>query len=494
MTDISVEMIGISKRFGKIQALDKVNFAAPSGEITSVVGENGAGKSTLMKILYGMSKPDTGEIRLNGKTVKINSTSDAIKHGIGMVHQHFMLADGLTAFENIIIGDERTGKSGLIKFKSLRHEIRSLMKVTGLEIDLDVRTEDLPVGVQQKIEIIKLLYRDSRILILDEPTAVLTPQEVNEFFSSLRKLAESGKTVILITHKIDEVLSVSNSVTVLKRGKVIASYSSESLTRETLASALSGEKIHTTRLEKKNHSCEVLLDVKDLSVTNDRGVTVINGISFEVKKGEILGIAGVEGNGQTELMEALCGIRKYQGEIKINGEKPNTSQIAHIPADRLKEGIVKEFSVEENILLGRHRERKFSEHYRINFRTLRKFTKFIIEEYDVNPPYPESLITGLSGGNQQKVVAGRELTKDSTLIIASQPTRGLDINATEFIHNRLIIEASKAKAVIIISSDLDELLKLSHRIAVLYRGSFSAILESSETNEQEIGLYMTGLK
>lgn len=488
-------MNGISKSFGELKALTDVNFSASQGEITAVVGENGAGKSTLMKILYGLIQPDSGTIKINGKNEKISSPSQAIKLGIGMVHQHFMLAGNLTALENIILGKEKTGFGGVLKLTSARKIIQTLACENGLELDLSSKAEDLPVGIQQKIEILKILYRDSHIIILDEPTAVLTPQEVTEFFTSLRKMAETGKTVILITHKIKEVLSISDKIVVLSRGRVTADIKTREATYEKIALAITGEAFTESYERKEPERRKIILSVKDLTVHNDNNIRALNSISFEVNGGEIFGIAGVEGNGQNELTEVICGIRKpQQGEVLINGSNPHPSRISHIPADRLKHGVVREFSLLENMILGRQRENKFSSTFRIHSDVVKNFTDNMISEYNINPPFAQIKISAFSGGNQQKAVAARELSKEPELIIASQPTRGLDIKASIFIRRKILQEAEKGKAVLLFSSDLEELISLSNIIAVIYRGKFVAILKAKNTDEIELGEYMTGLK
>lgn len=492
---LSVEMQNITKTFGGFKANDSVHFRAKQGEIHALVGENGAGKSTLMKILYGMYQPDTGTIIINGKAQIIDSPKTAISLGIGMVHQHFMLVDNLTVLENIILGDETTKAGGVIDHKASTQKINDLTKTFNINIELNRKIEGLPVGTQQKIEIMKLLYRNAEILILDEPTAVLTPQETDELFVTLNKLKASDKTIILITHKLSEVFSASESVTVLRQGKSVAELQTSATNRTELAHLIVGEEI-TRHVEKKNYSKEnIILAVKRLSVINENKLEAVKNVSFDIKAGEVFGIAGVEGNGQSELIEAINGLCEISGgDILLNGKPLRANYpIAHIPADRHKNGIVKEFSISDNIILGRVDEKTFSTPYSFKEKEILNYTNKLIADYDIRPPGASIKIGGLSGGNQQKAVAARELTKDTPLIIASHPTRGLDIKASEFVHSALLAESAKDKAVLVVSSDLNELLKICDRIAVMYNGEIVTILNVPETNEREIGTYMTGL-
>lgn len=488
-------MKGITKAFGEsVKANDSVDLSVEKGEIHGVVGENGAGKSTLMKVLYGMCKPDRGKIFINGNRKTIDSPSEAIKTGIGMVHQHFMLACNLSVLENVILGDETTRMFGLIDKKSCRKRINEITENFGISIDLDARVENLPVGTQQRIEIIKILYRSAEILILDEPTAVLTPREAEELFSTLRELKAKGKTIILISHKLTEVLSVSDHITVLRHGKVVGSVESSSTTKEKLAEMIIGSKMEAFSDKGKTISGKVILCVSGLKVMNDKKSVAVNDISFEIRAGEIFGIAGVEGNGQNELIETISGLRKaYEGSIIINGKPLNNKMsIAHIPADRQKHGMVPDYTIAENVMLGRQRESRFSSPLAIKRKSVSGYTNMLIEEYDIRPADESEIMGSLSGGNQQKVVVSRELTKDTELIIASHPARGLDIKAAGFVQRTLLEQKTKGKAILLVSSDLAELLMLSGRIAVIYNGKITAILDSTITNEMEIGKYMTG--
>jgi simple sugar transport system ATP-binding protein len=490
----SVEMYGITKIFGgNLKANDSVDIKIPPGSIHAIVGENGAGKSTLMKILYGMYPPDSGKIIINGKEQKITSPLSAINLGIGMVHQHFMLVGTLSVLENIILGDESVKAGGLLDINSSKEKITRLTKTFGIDINLSAKVEDLPVGTQQKIEILKLLYRNAEILILDEPTAVLTPAETEELFSTLRILKTSGKTIILISHKLAEVLAISDNITVLRSGKVAGNRETSSVDKNELTSLIVGEEI--PRLEKSpaQKGKDVVLKVSDVTLTGLRKTEKVKNVTFNISAGEIFGIAGVEGNGQSELVEALAGLRKVNtGSITINGRSPESESVSHIPADRHRHGIVKEYSIASNMLLGRQREKDFRTSFFINSSHVTRFADQMINEFDIRPADHLSLMGSLSGGNQQKAVAARELTKSSRLIIAEHPTRGLDIKAANFVHKSLLREKAKGKAILLVSSDLNELLEICDTIVVMYNGEFKATLEARKTNEKEIGIFMTG--
>lgn len=498
MTDqFAVKMNGITKTFGDdFKANDSVNLSVKAGEIHALVGENGAGKSTLMNILYGMYHPDEGTITINGNNVSIHSPAEAIKLGIGMVHQHFMLVSTVSVLENIILGDEVTGAFDTVDIRRCRKKVKSILNSFDISIDLDETTGRLPVGTQQKIEILKLLYRNADILILDEPTAVLTPRETDELFRTLRELKKEGKTIILITHKLGEVLEVSDMVTVLRRGKVTGVLQTAKTGRTELSELIIGEKFIQQDAKTDNPGARIILEVSGLMVKNERSFPAVRDVSFEISAGEILGIAGVEGNGQTELIEAVCGLRKIEsGSIKINGrEITRNTAIAHIPANRHKHGMVAEYSLSENILLGRENEPQFSGTLLLKKNAIDSFTDNLIEEYDIRPRDNNTLISGLSGGNQQKVVAAREMTKQTDVIAVSHPARGLDIKAANFVYKTLLGESKKGKAILLVSSDLGELLKLSDRIAVMYNGKFAAVLNAKQTNEREIGEFMLGVK
>lgn len=489
-------MFGITKTFGsKVTANKSVDFSVRKGDIHALVGENGAGKSTLMKILYGMHSPDSGKVLINGKNENINSSAKAIKLGIGMVHQHFMLVQPFTVTENIILGSEQK-KFGFINYKKANSKINKLTKDFNIEIDVNEKIQNLPVGLQQKVEILKILYRDAEILILDEPTAVLTPQETDTLFNSLKELKKEGKTIILITHKLDEVMAVSDSITVLRHGEVKGVLEKNKTSKEGIAMLMVGEDLSGVKSKRKSKSfAKEMFKVNSLTVFNDKGAEAVKNISFSIKSGEILGIAGVEGNGQTELVEAITALRKiHKGEISIEDKFINLSDTAYIPADRHKNGIVMDYNIPNNILLGRQKEYIFSGRVFIKKDELEKYTSQLIETYDIRPVSTKQKIKELSGGNQQKVVVAREMSKDTNLIIANHPTRGLDIKASGFVQNSLIKAKNNGKAVLLVSSDLSELLKLSDRIAVFYKGTIAALFDADKTNERELGMYMTGAK
>ncbi len=486
---LSVEMKNISKSFGGIKANDSVSLQVKNAEIHAIVGENGAGKSTLMNILYGMYEADSGSVLLNGKEVFISSPAEAISHGIGMVHQHFMLVGPLTVAENIILGSEKT-RRGLLDMNGSKKIIGELTKSFDIKVELDSKIESLPVGIQQKVEILKILYRNAKILILDEPTAVLTPQETDDLFATLRKLKTEGKTIIIITHKLAEVMEISDSVTVLRRGKVVGELETKSTSREELAKLIVGFDIESAENQRKQFPGEIILKVDGISVLNDRNIQSVKNVSFQIHSGEIFGIAGVEGNGQTDLVETLAGLRDtLSGKIEMKGNKSNR---ANIPADRHRDGIVMDFSVADNIILGRQNEKLFGTSFKLDRHAINSFTDNLIEKFDIRPKDHKVKISGLSGGNQQKTVVARELSKNADFVIVSHPTRGLDIKAAEFVHRSILDEKENGKAILLVSSDLTELLKLSDRIAVMYNGEINAVLDPNKTNEREIGMFMTG--
>jgi simple sugar transport system ATP-binding protein len=486
----SVEMHGISKKFGDKPANENVELRADKGEITALVGENGAGKTTLMKILYGMYSPDSGKIFINGKEERIENPSKAIKLGIGMVHQHFMLIPPLTVTENIILGNEPTGAAGTLNLKKAEKKIKELSDSFGISIDPSAKVENLSVGMEQRAEILKLLYRKAEILILDEPTAVLTPQETDELFTILKKLKEEGKTIIIISHKLNEIFAVSDRITVMRRGRNAGDVKTSESSKEEISRMITGAEIKS-EVKKENYiSDETVLSAENLSAEDHKGIRVLKNVSLEIKKGEILGIAGVEGNGQRELIEILTGLRNSKsGNFKIKGG----DKISHIPEDRIKRGIVPDLKIYENILLGRQNERQFRKGILINREAAEKYTDELIKEYDVRPTDRNALAKELSGGNQQKVVTARELSKGSEVIIVNHPSRGLDIAATEFVHTSIINERNKGKGILLVSSDLQELLKLSDRIAVMYNGEIRAEYKAGDVNERELGRVMTGL-
>ena len=507
---LAVEMRDIYKAWPGVVASDHVNLAVRKGEIHALVGENGAGKSTLMNILYGLVHPDSGEILINGKVTQINGPRDAIRLGIGMVHQHFMLIPPLTVAENIVLGNEPGGLASPYDARKARADIIALAKTYSLPIDPDERVEKLSVGQQQRVEILKTLYRGADILVMDEPTGVLTPQETDELFSVLKDLVRQGKTIIFITHKLREVLDITDSITVLRRGKNVG----ELITRETnqreIARMMVGREVLLRVDKTEAHPGPVVLHIEDLHAQSDRGLEILHGVSLEVRSGEILGIAGVEGNGQSELIEVLTGMRKATaGKITItevkNGQVGQTrdvtaadaSQIrtlglAHIPEDRRESGLVLAESIEDNSILGRQRWTRFSWRRIVLLLTqIARWATKLISDFDVRTPSATVPIKTLSGGNQQKLIIARELSANPVVLVAAQPTRGVDIGAIEFIHRQLIEQRDAGKAVLLVSAELDEIRSLSDRIAVMYEGRVVDIV-SPEATEEQLGILMTG--
>lgn len=493
----AVEMQNITKSFGeKVIANRSVDFRVRKGAIHALVGENGAGKSTLMNILYGMYRADAGKIKINGNEEIIPSPNRAIKLHIGMVHQHFMLINTLTVLENIILSNESIGSFGHLDKNSSRKNILNKMRSYHIDIDPDTRINELSVGLQQRVEILKILYRDADILILDEPTSVLAPQEIDELFITLKDLKVKGKTVILITHKLNEVLEISDNVTVLRQGKVAGELVTSQTNGEEISKLMVGYNFEESYFKDTEPLEKIILEVTDLSVLNERKFEAVNHVSFKVHSGEIFGIAGVEGNGQNELVEAVTSLRKpSNGQIRVNGQEISKKiPIAHIPADRQKNGMVMEFPVPENIILGRERENQFSSRFKFKEKNIDSYSSSLVREYDIKIENLSQKIKELSGGNQQKVVAARELGKNSVLLVINHPTRGLDIKGADYIHEVLLNERKKGRAILLVSSDLAELIKLSDRIAVMLNGKFAAVLDAGKTNERELGLYMTGAK
>jgi simple sugar transport system ATP-binding protein len=497
----AISMQGITKRFPGVLANDGITFSVEKGEIHGLLGENGAGKSVLMSILYGLYSPDEGEIYVNGVLQKIDSPAKAMNLGIGMVHQHFMLIPSLTVVENIILGDEPV-KNGLeLDYEKMMEDVAEFCRKYKLDVSFDAKIFELPVGVQQRVEILKVLYRGADILILDEPTAVLTPGEAKELFNAVRALKEEGKTVIFISHKLKEVLNICDKITVLKRGKVVGTVKAEESTEESLTDKMVGRKI-IYEFDKEPQGEQItVLQIAGISAISDRDIPALTDVSFQVKSKEILGIAGVEGNGQTELIEVLTGLREpTSGTISLlekdlinaSPEKRIRLGISHIPEDRYKRGMILEFNIQENLILGGQRDRFTRNGVTLDDRKAREFALELIRDYQVQTPGPYTLIQSLSGGNQQRVVVAREFSRDPKLIIAAQPTRGLDVGATEYVRKKLIEMRDLGKAVLLISADLDEIWALSDRIAVIYEGRIVAVKKMEETSEQEIGRYMAG--
>lgn len=495
-----VEMRGIYKYFGDFCANKDVDFTLKQGEIHALLGENGAGKSTLMNILYGLYSHDDGEIFINGEKVSMNNPSVAIKHGIGMVHQHFMLIPQLTVTKNVFLGMKETGL--VLHLKELDRRVREMSEKFDFHIEPQAFIWQLPVGVQQKVEIIKVLMRNARILILDEPTAVLTPNESDELFSSVHALAREGYSIILITHKMREVLEYADRVTVMRLGEVIGTVSTKETSEDELAAMMVGRKVDLDRKVIPQPKGAPLLEVKSLTVKDDKGLTAVNNLSFTVHAGEIVGVAGVDGNGQSELGEAISGGRKIEsGDIILDGESVGKKSVcyrinkglSHIPDDRLKKGLVLQFSIEDNIMLGRQKSNLFSDGFFLSTKKIEERSARLVKEFDVRPRDIHYLAGGLSGGNQQKVILAREVDRKPKVMLAIQPTRGLDIGAIEFVRNKLVEERDRGSAVLLIATDLDEILSLSDRILVMNSGEIMGEV-SYDTPLEEIGLLMAGKK
>lgn len=497
-----VEMRGITKRFPGIVANDNISLSVKKGEIHALLGENGAGKSTLMNILFGLYQPDEGEILINEQPVKITSPNVANELGIGMVHQHFMLVEKFTVAENIVLGNEP--KNGLqIDMKKAVQEVERLSHQYGLKVDPHAKIEQISVGMQQRVEILKTLYRGAEILIFDEPTAVLTPQEISELIEIMHNLVKEGKTIILITHKLKEIMAVCDSVTIIRRGKVIDSLEVKDTNPDELAAKMVGREVNFRVDKAEAQPKEPILVVENVTAKGNRGVNALNGISFEVRAGEILGIAGVDGNGQSELIEALTGLRKIsEGRILLNGKDISNQSpraiseagLSHIPEDRHKRGLILDFTMSENMVLETYFHPAFNKNGFLDYGAIDKHAARLIEEFDVRTPSIHTLARALSGGNQQKAIIAREVDKNPDLLIAAQPTRGLDVGAIEFIHRRLVEQRDKGKAVLLLSLELDEILNLADRIAVIYEGKIVGIVDAKKTNEQELGLMMSGGK
>jgi simple sugar transport system ATP-binding protein len=498
---IAVEMKGITKAFPGVVANHKVDLEVRTGEIHALVGENGAGKTTLMNLLYGLLHPDEGEILIDGKPAHIGGARDAIAHGIGMVHQHFMLIPVFTVGENVMLGREPVSGPGFYDHARARKEIEALTKRYGLRLDPDARTGDLPVGLQQRVEIVKVLYRGASIVILDEPTGVLTPQESKELFAVLRDLVKSGKTIIFISHKLREVLEISDRITVMRRGKVVGHLVTKDTTEQEIATLMVGREVLLRVDKKPAQPGDVTFKVENLTASSDRGVPALKGISFELHQGEILGIAGVEGNGQSELVEVLAGTRRATGGRVLLGDKDVTTfdartereaGIAFIPEDRRGTGLVLNYSVADNLILGRQRSPAFSWHELVlRLVEIKEWARRLVKEFDIRTPTIETAARNLSGGNQQKIIVAREMASRPRVLLAAQPTRGVDIGAIEFIHRRLVAERDDGTAVLLVSAELDEIRSLSDRIAVIYEGNIVSI-EPADAPEERLGLLMTG--
>jgi len=499
--DLVLAMRDIRKEFPGVVANDRVSFDVRRGEVHALLGENGAGKSTLMNILYGLYRPDGGEIEVNGKPVSFSSAREAIQAGIGMVHQHFMLIPVMTVAENIVLGVE-PHSGPLMDEKGAEERVRELSSRFGLAVEPGALVSDITVGQQQRVEILKALYREADLLILDEPTAVLTPQEAKELFGIVRKLQADGISIIFISHKLNEVLEIADRITVLRRGKTIETVPRAGATEQSLATAMVGREV-LLHVEKKPHAPgDVLLEVRDLHVRDDRGIEKVRGISLDIRAGEIVGIAGVDGNGQTELIDALTGLQKIDsGSVSIAGHHLEHSTarealdagIGHIPEDRQRRGLVLEFTVAENIALHDYARPPDARFGWIFPSRMAERAKRLIEDFDVRGGGPQTPAGGLSGGNQQKLVAAREIDRDPKVLIAAQPTRGLDVGAIEYLHRRLVTERDRGRAILLVSLELEEVLSLSDRILVIYEGQIVGE-HGTDVSEEQIGLEMLGGK
>jgi general nucleoside transport system ATP-binding protein len=498
---MKLELRGITKRFPGVVANDNVNLELNTGEVLSLIGENGAGKSTLMSVLYGMYKPDEGEIVIDGTPLVFASPADAIAAGIGMVHQHFMLVPVFTVAENVVLGVEPTGALGKLNIDEARRMVREISDKYNLDLDPDAVIEDLPVGVQQRVEIVKVLLRDAKVVVFDEPTAVLTPSEIIEFFEIVKTLVSAGRGVVFITHKLKEALNIADRIAVLRRGKVVGEADPKTATESQIAEMMVGRPVQLTVDKSSAKAGDVVLKVTDLTVLDADGRTHVENVSFEVHAGEIVGIAGVQGNGQTELVEALTGLRKAtSGVIALDGKDLTHSDprerhqmgMAHIPEDRQRQGLVGGLSVAENLVLTRYHDEQFSHGVIVDWEAANAIAETLITEYDIRTPNKETGVGTLSGGNQQKVIVARELSRDLRLTIAAQPTRGVDVGSIEYIHSRIVKERDAGTAVLIVSTELEEVMALSDRLLVMYRGKVVAELDPKKVTPMEVGLYMAG--
>jgi general nucleoside transport system ATP-binding protein len=496
---VELELRGITKRFGSLVANDGISLSVAPGQVHALLGENGAGKTTLMNVLYGLTQPDEGEILINGKPVKFGSPKDAIAAGIGMVHQHFMLVPTFTVAENVTLGVERAGLAGLLDRRRTREEVRELSHRYGMETDPDALVEDLPVGIQQRVEIVKALVREANVLILDEPTAVLTPAETEELFRIVRQLRDGGTSIVFISHKLREVQAIADTITVLRRGTVVGQRA-PSATEEDLASLMVGRDVQLRVSKAPARPGDVVLDVHDLVVADPNGRTWVNGISFQVRAGEILGIAGVQGNGQTELCEALMGLRPTAAGMVTVGGRDLThatprarlrSGFAYVPEDRREDGLIGSFSVAENLILDTYDRPPFASRHALKLPAIATNAAELIGEFDVRADSPAMPAGTLSGGNQQKVILARELGREHKVLIASQPTRGLDVGSIEFVHRRIVDQRDHGVAVLIVSSELDEIYALADRIAVIYEGKITGVRDP-DVPAAELGQLMAG--
>lgn len=495
-----IEMREITKVFGEFVANDKINLELRKGEIHALLGENGAGKSTLMNMLAGLLEPTSGEIVVNGQVVKLDSPSKAASLGIGMVHQHFMLVEAFTVAENIILGSELT-KNGVLDIARATREINELSDRYGLTVDPTAKVADISVGAQQRVEILKTLYRGADILIFDEPTAVLTPSEIDELMAIMKNLVKEGKSIILITHKLDEIRAVSDRVTVIRRGKSIETVEIAGATNADLAEMMVGRSVSFKTEKQEAQPKEVVLSIQDLVVNENRGVPAVKNLSLDVRACEIVGIAGIDGNGQSELIQAITGLRKIEsGSVELKGQsivglhprQITEMSVGHVPEDRHRDGLVLEMMISENIALQTYYKEPLSKKGILNYTNIINYAKKLMQEFDVRAASEIVPASALSGGNQQKAIIAREVDRNPDLLIVSQPTRGLDVGAIEYIHKRLIQERDNGKAVLVVSFELDEILNVSDRIAVIHDGKIQGIVTPETTNKQELGVLMAG--
>ena len=497
---MSLELRGITKQFGSLVANDDINFKVEAGEIHAILGENGAGKSTLMNIVYGLLAPDKGQILVDGQEIKIKSPLDALAAGIGMVHQHFMLIPVFTVAENIVLGHEKTNRVGLLDLATAREEIIRVSKEFNFEVDPDALIEDLPVGIQQRVEIIRALIYNSKILILDEPTAVLTPQETDELLANMKKLRDSGRSIVFITHKLREVKAVADRISIIRRGKVVGTVQ-PSASQEEMASLMVGRPVDLTVNKADGKPGKTILEMVNLNVLDTSGRALASKINLTVSAGEVVAVAGVQGNGQSELAEAIVGLREHlTGSIKLSGneligrsvDECLKAGIAYVPESRELDGLISSFSITENLILDTHSEAPYSKGIFYKPAMAHQVALERIKEFDIRAQSANDPASSLSGGNKQKVVLARELSRPVELVVVCQPTRGLDVGSIEFVHQRLISERDSGRAVLLFSTELDEVFALADRIAIMYRGEIIAIVPATASRE-EVGLYMAGI-
>lgn len=502
-SDYIIEMLHITKEFPGIVANDDINLQLRRGEIHALLGENGAGKSTLMSVLFGLYQPEAGVIKKNGEIVRINDPNDATALGIGMVHQHFKLIDVFTVLDNIILGAETT-KMGFLQKKEARKRVQELSEKYGLKVDLDAKVENISVGMQQRVEILKMLYRDNEILIFDEPTAVLTPQEIEELMATMKGFAKEGKSILFISHKLNEIMTVSDRVTVLRKGKCIGTVNTCDTNKQDLSNMMVGRPVQLEIVKGEAKPGDAILSVKDLVVPSRMHKNnAVKGVSFDVRAGEIVCLAGIDGNGQTELIYGLTGLEKTtSGTISLCGRdisrasiRQRNKNLSHIPEDRHKHGLILDFSLEQNMVLQRYKEPAFQKGGFIRRDAVRAYSDELIEQYDVRSGQGSiTRVRSMSGGNQQKAIVARELDRDNPLVVAVQPTRGLDVGAIEYIHSQLVAERDRGRAILLVSLELDEVMSLSDRILVMYEGEIVGEFDPKKTTVQELGLYMAGAK